>query len=165
MSRSGDLSREAQVLEVVRELLDAGLPFRNRDVVDGLERWIGGQGGRIEPLSVRGASALVSTVLRSLEAMGHVQRRDGAITSISVPVDSDETTERGRPDSDRQSSDVFEKGSNNLPPPPKTPDAAGGDNGNGRFGDGYREVLSHPYLFSLPEDRFEELLLSIGEPC
>jgi hypothetical protein len=39
------------------------------------------------------------------------------------------------------------------------PDGGGPDGANG--GDGFREVLGHPYLFSLPENEFDELLDAI----
>ena len=103
--------------------------------------------GVVDP-TAGGRLATVRAVLRTLEALGLVRRAEnGMLQATSWQRERERLAIRARADS-------FPPGG--LPPPPD------GDNqGGGQGGDGFREVLSHPYLFALPTADFDRLLESI----
>lgn len=162
VKRRSDFTREAQVVVAIRRLMSRGSPLSIARVVDEIRHAEAEQG--IPPFG-ESADRTVGAVLRSLEAAGLLTRRDdGQLVRSSSGPDLFESTDRDDSLGEVGSEESAALGDNNPPPPPRPPGGAGGDSGNAAPGDGYREVLSHPHLFALPVDRFQELLQTIGEP-
>ncbi len=101
-------------------------------------------------------------VVRTLKGLGLVQTKGyKSIQPTSSLLNSSQLSESvlaaiaNRPqDPSSETPTPGDKGSGNGTPP------NGGDQDEPN-GKGFREVLGHPYLFSLPEDEFDELLNSI----
>ena len=160
--RWSGFSREAQVVTVIRSMVRRRLPLNIASVVDELRFAEAEQGF---PPFGKSADRIVGSVLRSLEAAGILTRRDDG--QFGRP--SERADQPFDPDDDLsellQDGWVPPGGGNQPPsPPPVPPGGSDGNSGNAAPGDGYRELLSHPYLFSLPNEDFELLLGAIGEP-
>ncbi|MEX3639957.1 hypothetical protein [Paraburkholderia sp. BR14320] len=150
------MSREQQIVEAIRQLdAEGSTEFTIQQIRDAHSRhsedWM--------PLPKRW-EPLVGAVLRTLESTAMV-RGDGAgryklMHPIEPKIDS---APPALPDATPDDEDQL------LPPGNRPPDAppGGADGGTGGGeGAGYREVLSHPLLFSSMPDDFNRLLSRIG---
>lgn len=139
------------------------MPINTASVVDELKR---AEAEQVFPPFGKSADRIVGSVLRSLEAMNILRRtEDGQFVRPSESADLLEPFDAEDDLSDLVRDDSVPRGGGNQPPspPPVPPGGSDGNSGNAASGDGYREVLSHPYLFSLPNEDFELLLRAIGE--
>lgn len=164
------MTREKQIVEIVLQLLDKGQPFGPKDVVF-RHRAIRDSRGWKE-LPGHRPEQMVRPVLRSLEALEVLKSDDGRGSFFAGDrydrfraerddkKDPPEHEVEGSQSSSRDGERTGGGGGGDRSVPP----GGGSDDGDG-VGRGYREVLSHPHLFSLPSDDFELLLNSIGEPC
>jgi len=150
------MSREQQIVEAIRQLYAEG----SIDITIHQIRETHARHPKNWPALPYRWEPLVGAVLRTLESTGFI-RANGAgryrlmqpieLRFDFVPPESTGVAPNGEP---------RRPPPGNRPPdvPPEINDGGGGDGG----GAGYREVLSHPSLFSSTADDFNRLLARIG---
>ncbi|MBB5503249.1 hypothetical protein [Paraburkholderia sp. MM5384-R2] len=150
------MSREQQIVEAIRQLYAEGSTEFTIHEIRGAhtrhpEHWA--------PLPDRW-EPLVGAVLRTLESTGAVRASGAGSYKLLHPIEPKFDLARPAPGDDAPADEPQQRPPGNRPPdvPPGSADGGGGDGA----GAGYREVLSHPSLFSSMADDFNRLLARIG---
>lgn len=152
------MSRELEIVEAWQRVADRQQPFTAEDVTS---EW--------KPEGYRAASATpedsrlatVRRVLRTLEALEVIERHpNGNFQDPGWQRQNDRQVllkDRRSDGSNEYASKRVQvpEGPPDAPPPPPGDDDQG-DGGGG--GEGFREVLSHPYLLTISQADFERLL-------
>ncbi|WP_250537650.1 MULTISPECIES: hypothetical protein [unclassified Caballeronia] len=150
------MSREQQIVEIIRQLhANGSTEFTIHQIRDAHSR----HSEEWTPLPKRW-EPLVGAVLRTLESTATVRGDGAGRYKLIHPLE---------PRSDLARPSLLDAASDDepqlLPPGNRPPDVppGGTDSGGGDGeGAGYREVLSHPLLFSSMPDDFDRLLARIG---
>ncbi|MCT9810828.1 hypothetical protein N0K08_09290 [Acidovorax sp. Be4] len=135
------MSRESEIVEVFRRLVSEKQSFTAQELN---ARWQPeNYRGSLDPID-QSRMSTVYRALRTLEALGLIKRTQDGTFQVEAPEQGATLTDAvdGPP----------------AVPPPQRGDGQGN---NGQSGDGFREVLSHPYLFALLPSDFERLLETI----
>jgi hypothetical protein len=150
------MSREQQIVEAIRQLdAEGSTEFTIQQIRDAhsrhSENWM--------PLPKRW-EPLVGAVLRTLEATATVRGDGAGRYKLMNPIEpifdfAPSALPDAAPEDEPQ---LLEPGNRAPDVPPGGADGGGGDG----EGAGYREVLSHPLLFSSMPDDFNRLLARIG---
>lgn len=145
------MSREDQLVKAIkqRQLLYGSKPFTIKDAHEQHEKLRKSENWTVLPEKWE---PLARSVLRTLESMGLVSRVKNGRYRFSATI----SLEPNSPQADL--SQLTSDGGQ----PPDSPSEPSG-NGQGGGGAGYREVLSHPYLFSYPKKDFDHLLDQLSD--
>lgn len=150
------MSRELEIVQALEGLAESTESFRAEDLA---KTWAPndyrGDPGLQDGLAP-GRLAAVRRVLRTLEVLGAVKRKpDGTFQVVGTNLVS------AWPGQSPGNSPDSKGGGRSTPPPPSDGGAGGRGNGGGEKGGGFREVLSHPHLFTLAPEELQVLLASI----